>query len=130
MRRLAVFCAVAGALLAAYAVAQNSAGAQSGSGAIASNSTATGLLANARVVANGVAARALAVDAGAVSNSNAAAASNGNSAGVLELTVADSPNRVFAVAIPAITSLPAVTSKRVLRLRAPACSQTARTRKA
>jgi sugar lactone lactonase YvrE len=108
VRRLLVFCAVAGAVLAAYAVAQNgSAGAQSVAGAVPSSSTTTtaaGLMANARVVANGVAARALAVEPGA--------ASNGNSAGVLELTLADSPNRVFALAIPAMTSLPAVTSKR------------------
>ena len=109
MRRLLVFCAVAGAVLAAYAVAQNSsAGAQSVAGAIPS----TGLPANARVVANGIAARALAVSPAAASNGNAGTASNGNSDGVLELTVADSPNRVFALAIPAITSLPAVTSKR------------------
>ena len=39
-------------------------------------------------------------------------ASNSNSGGVLELTVANSPNRVFAVAIPAITSLPVAQSKR------------------
>ena len=53
MRRLLVFCAVAVAVLAAYAVAQNSsAGAQS----------STGLPPNARVVATDVAARALALD--------------------------------------------------------------------
>ena len=47
------FCAVAGAMLAAYAVAQNRRALLA--------YIATGLLANARVVANGVAARALAV---------------------------------------------------------------------
>jgi sugar lactone lactonase YvrE len=99
VRRLLVFCAVAGAVLAAYAVAQNSsAGAQSVSGA------AAGLPANARVIANGIAARALAV--------NPAAASNGNAAGVLELTLADSPNRMFSLPIPAMTSTPEVQSKR------------------
>jgi sugar lactone lactonase YvrE len=94
VRRLLVFCAVAGAVLAAYAVAQNnSAVAQS----------RTGLPTNARVVANGIAVRALAV--------NLTAASNGDSAGVLELTLADSPNRVFALAIPAVT-VPLAQSKR------------------
>ena len=50
MRRLLVFCAVAGAVLAAYAVAQNS------SAALPSTTLATtGLPANARVIANGIA---------------------------------------------------------------------------
>ncbi len=110
MRRLLVFCAVAGAFLAAYAVAQNgSAGAQSVSGA------AAGLPANARVVANGIAARALAA--------NPAAVSSGNPAGVLELTVSGSPNRVFALTIPAITSLPAVTSQRDSSTACPGASR-------
>ena len=94
--RLLVFCAVAGAFLAAYAVAQNN---SAGAGA-----AAVGLPANARVLANGIAVRALAA--------NPAAASNGDSAGLLELTLADSPNRVFALAIPAMTSLPGAQSKR------------------
>ncbi len=93
---LLVFCAVAGAFLAAYAVAQNN---SAGAG-----TAAVGLPANARVVANGIAVRALAA--------NPAAASNGDSAGVLELTLAMSPNRVFALAIPAMTSLPTAQSKR------------------
>ncbi len=63
-----------------------------------------GLPANARMIANGITARALLV--------NPAAVSNGDSAGVLELTLADSPNRVFALPIPAMTSLPAAQSKR------------------
>ncbi len=109
MRRLLVFCAVAGAVLAAYAVAQNS------SAALPSTTLATGLPANARVIANGIAVRALAANPGA--------ASNGDSAGVLELTVANSPNRVFALAIPAITSLPAVTSKRDSSTACPGASR-------
>jgi sugar lactone lactonase YvrE len=90
VRRLLVFCAVAGAFLAAYAVAQNnSAGAQS----------STGLPANARVIANGVAARALAVGA-----------ATDNSAAILDLTIASSPDRVFALPIPATLGTPAAQS--------------------
>ena len=54
---------------------------------------------------------------------NPAAVANGDSAGVLELTVANSPNRVFALAIPAITSLPAVTSKRDSSTACPGASR-------
>jgi sugar lactone lactonase YvrE len=46
---------------------------------------------------------------------------------VLELTVADSPNRVFALAIPAMTSLPAVTSKRDSSTACPGASRNTNT---
>ncbi len=90
MRRLLVFCAAAGAVLAAYAVAQNG---------------SAGLPAHARVVANGIAARAVAA--------NPTVASNGNPAGVLELTLGDSPNRVFALPRTATSGAPAAQSDTV-----------------
>src|SRR6185437_13718065 len=128
VRRLAVFCAVAGAFLAAYAVAQNNsadagaaaaradvvASAQSkrdsstacpgasrntnDAGHSAQNddaagcAVAAGLPANARLIANGIAVRALAADPAALS---------ANAAEVLNVTLAGSPNRVFELAIPA-----------------------------
>ncbi|HEY6904854.1 MAG TPA: hypothetical protein VI216_11145, partial [Candidatus Acidoferrales bacterium] len=152
MRRLQVLCAVAGTLLAAYAVAQNNSagaawasdpafGAQSKRGpstaradirqnaangptasacsaqddGVAGCTDVAALPANARVVATGVAARAMVVHPGD--------ASNGNSGGVLELTLANSPNRVFGVTIPAITTLPAAQSKRDSSTACPGASR-------
>src|SRR6185437_883883 len=139
VRRLAVFCAVAGAFLAAYAVAQNNsadagaaaaradvvASAQSkrdsstacpgasrntnDAGHSAQNddaagcAVAAGLPANARLIANGIAVRALAADPAALS---------ANAAEVLNVTLAGSPNRVFALPVPAMTSLPEAQSKK------------------
>src|SRR6185437_6450921 len=139
VRRLAVFCAVAGAFLAAYAVAQNNsadagaaaaradvvASAQSkrdsstacpgasrntnDAGHSAQNddaagcAVAAGLPANARMIANGIAVRALAADPAALS---------ANAAEVLNVTLAGSPNRVFELAIPTMTSLPEAQSKK------------------
>jgi sugar lactone lactonase YvrE len=91
VRRLLVFCAVAGAFLAAYAVAQNNS-----AGAAAK----AGLPANARVIVNGVAARALAVGAAA-----------DNSAEILDLTIASSPNRVFAMPVSAALGVPVAQAK-------------------
>jgi len=65
---------------------------------------AAGLPVNARVVANGIAARAL--------TANPAAVSSSNPAEVLELTVANSPNRVFVLPVPAIASDLSAQSKR------------------
>src|SRR6185437_9018509 len=92
VRRLVVFCVVAGAFLAAYAVAQNN------SAALRSPTLAAGLPANARVIANGIAVRALAA--------NPSAALSANAAEVLNVTLADSPNRVFELAIPATMGTP------------------------